>query len=312
MNALSVILDTDPGVDDALAIMLALSSPEVDVLGVSVVSGNVSLDLGTENALKVLGLMGRTDVRVYRGADRPLVRDPVYADEVHGWTGLGQAVLPDPGTTSAGDGVAFLVETLSDRPGEVTLIAVGPLTNLALAEQQSPGVLQKARQVIVMGGAIREPGNVTPTAEFNFFADPEAARFVIRSGAQFVLVPLDATHQVMLSRELLEGQVAPRGTPKARFLMDAVQDVLRYAEQTGGRQGVYLHDPLAVGLAISPALFEVEAMRVDVETAGELTAGQVVADLREVGRDRRSGYDVECVVGVDSDRFLRLFLERVL
>ena len=312
MSILSVILDTDPGVDDALAMMLALSSPELEVLGVSVVSGNVPLATGTENALKVLGLMGRTDIGVYVGADRPLVRDPVYAEEVHGNTGLGQARLPDPGVAVAGDGVAFLVETLTDRPGEVMLIAVGPLTNLALAEQQSPGVLQKAKQVIVMGGAIQEPGNATPTAEFNFYADPDAARGVIQSGAQVMLVPLDVTHQVILGREMLENEVAPKNTDRSRFLMDAVQDTLRFAEQTGGREGIYLHDPLAVGVAVAPELFEVETMRLDVETQGELTAGQVVADLREIREERQQGRKVHCTIRVDCERFLGLFLKRVL
>ena len=174
-----VILDADPGVDDALAMMLALGSRELEVLGICTVCGNVPMEVGTGNALKLLALLNRDDVPVYAGACRPLKRKAVYATEVHGKGGLGDAVLPPAGRPSSGDAVAFIVDTLSARPGRVTLIAVGPLTNLALAESRSPGVLKKAREVCVMGGAIDEPGNVTPAAEFNFFADPDAARQVV-------------------------------------------------------------------------------------------------------------------------------------
>ena len=215
--------------------------------------------MGTQNALRVLGLLDRTDAPVYPGADRPLVRDPVYATEVHGPEGLGEAVLPDPDVPPAGDGVGFLVETLSARPGEVTLIAVGPLTNLALAEQRVPGVLCEARQVIVMGGAIKEPGNSTPTAEFNFYADPDAAGQVVRSGAPLTLMTLDVTRRVGLDVEGIQHRVAPLGTPKARFVEAAVQSAIAYTKRVYGYAGIYLHDPLAVGLAIDPSLFKLGA-----------------------------------------------------
>ncbi len=313
MDARPAILDMDPGVDDALAMMLALASPELEVLGISTVNGNVPLQVGTRNALRVLGLLERTGVPVFAGSDRPLVRDPVYATEVHGPEGLGETSLPDPDARPAGDGVAFLTETLSARPGEVVLIAVGPLTNLALAEQRAPGLLRRARQVVVMGGAIEAAGNATPTAEFNFFADPEAARQVVRSGAPLVLAPLDVTRQVGLNKEQIKKRVVPLETERSQFVEAAVRTAVAYSEQNGGYAGIYLHDPLAVGLAIAPELFRVEPVLLDVETAGELTAGQVVADRRPgVPKPKRKGFRVACAVEVEAERFLDLFLERAL
>ena len=311
-----VILDTDPGVDDALAMMLAVRSPELDVMGICTVSGNVPLDVGTRNARGVLQLLGQAEIPVFAGAERPLKRDPVFATHVHGKGGMGQAALPErDGNQQAGRGthaVDFLVQTLSDRPGEVVVIAVGPLTNLALAEQRSPGVLQKAKQVIAMGGAIAEPGNATPVAEFNFYADPHAARRVIHSGAELVIAPLDATHQVMLREVDIEERIAPLNTAMAQFVVDATRDVRALYRRIGREPVVYLHDPLAVGAAVAAELMAVETVYVDVETSGDLTLGQVVADRREAPAKGRLGTPVDCVMHVRSDAFLSLFLSRVL
>ena len=304
-----MILDADPGVDDALAMMLALGSPELAVLGVCTVSGNVPLDIGTGNALKVLALLERNDVPVYPGAGRPLRREAVYATEVHGPRGLGDAALPLPGRSPSGDAVSFIVETLSNRPGEVTLIAVGPLTNLALAEAQSPGVLKKAREVCVMGGAVDEPGNVTPAAEFNFFADPHAARQVMRSGASITLAPLDVTHRVALEASHLAGIPA---TPAGRFVKDAVRPAMEHSLRVQNRCHFYLHDPLAVGLAIDPSLFCIKTVYADVETEGDLTSGQVVVDRRPFSRDEyRKGLPVRYALDVGADRFLASFFSRI-
>ena len=204
MPATPLIMDVDTGVDDALALLLALSSPEVELVGVSTVAGNVPLQRTTDNTLRLLQWAGRDDVPVYAGAGRPLVRDAVAADDVHGATGLGAAHLPEASTSPAGDGVEFLLNTLQARPGAVTLVATGPLTNLARAEAQVPGVLRQARQVIIMGGAVQVPGNITPTAEFNFYADPHAARQVLASEAEMVLVGLDVTEQIWLEQATLQ------------------------------------------------------------------------------------------------------------
>ena len=310
-----VILDTDPGVDDALAMMLALRSPELDVVGICTVSGNVPLDVGTRNARGVLHLLSRMDVPVFAGADRPLKRDPVVATHVHGKTGMGRAVLPEldanPQPGRGVHAVDFLVQTLSDQPGEVIVIAIGPLTNLALAEQRVPGVLQKAKQVIAMGGAIAEPGNVTPVAEFNFYADPHAARRVIHSGAALIIAPLDATHRVVLRESDIENHIAPLNTARSQFVVDATRDMRARYRQIDREPIVYLHDPLAVGAAIAPDLMAIETVDVDVETSGDLTLGQVVADRRDTPAKGRLGTPVDCVMHAQAKAFLSLFLSRI-
>ena len=311
MNKQPIILDTDPGVDDALAIMLALGSPELDVLGICTVSGNVPLSTGTRNAQGLLQLLDRTEIPVYTGADSPLKRDPVFATEVHGESGMGQAVLPEPALDVHGNAVDFLVQTLSDQPGEITVIAVGPLTNLALAEQRQPGTLQKAKQVIVMGGAIAETGNSTPVAEFNFYADPHAAQIVVHSDAALLIVPLDATRQVMFSESDIENQIAPLKTVASQFVVNAVQNIIALYRQLGREPIVYLHDPLAVGAAIAPELLRSETLYIDIETSGDLTLGQVVTDRRGLPPPWRLGKLVNCAMHVNAEAFLSLFLTRV-
>lgn len=302
-------MDVDTGVDDALALLLALSSPEVELIGVSTVAGNVPLHQTTDNTLRLLQWAGRADVPVYAGAERPLVRDAVAADDVHGATGLGAAQLPEARTSSAGDGVEFLLSTLQARPGEVTLVATGPLTNLARAEARAPGVLRQARQVVIMGGAVRVPGNITPTAEFNFYADPHAAHQVLASAAELVLVGLDVTEQVWLAQTTLQ---ACTGT-HAAFCRAACEPVIAFESAHYGFAGMHVHDPVALGAALWPQLFHTQQLWVDVETTGELTAGQVVVDQRALASDQeRLGRPVACAVEVDQVRFLELFTERVL
>lgn len=311
LNTQPIILDTDPGVDDALAIMLALGSPELDVIGICTVSGNVPLNTGTRNAQGLLQLLDRTEIPVFAGADQPLKRDAVFATEVHGETGMGQAVLPEPSRDVKGDAVEFLVQTLSDQPGEITIIAVGPLTNLALAEQRQPGTLQKAKQVIIMGGAIAATGNSTPVAEFNFYADPHAAHTVVHSGAALLIVPLDATRQVKLSETDIENKIAPLKTVASQFVVDAVQNVIALYRQLGREPIVYLHDPLAVGAAIAPELLRAETLYIDIETTGNLTLGQVVTDRRGLPSPYRLGKPVNCAMHVNAEAFLSLFLKRI-
>ena len=311
MTTQPTILDTDPGVDDALAIMLALGSPELDVMGICTVSGNVPLNTGTRNAQGLLQLLDRTEIPVFAGADQPLKRDPVFATEVHGESGMGQAVLPEPSQEVKGNAVDFLVQTLSDQPGEITIIAVGPLTNLALAEQCQPGILQKAKQVIVMGGTIAETGNSTPVAEFNFYADPHAAQIVVHSGAALLIVPLDATRQVVLSETDIENQIAPLKTVASQFVVDAVQNVFALYRQLGREPIVYLHDPLAAGAAIAPELLQSETLYIDIETSGDLTMGQLVTDRRGLPPPYRLGKPVNCAMHVKAEAFLSLFLKRV-
>ena len=302
-------MDVDTGVDDALALLLALTSPEVELVGVCTVAGNVPLERTTDNTLRLLQWAGRADVPVYAGAERPLVRSAVAAADVHGVTGLGAAQLPEARTAPAGDGVEFMLSTLQARPGEVTLVATGPLTNLAYAESRVPGVLRRARQVVVMGGAVGVPGNITPTAEFNFYADPHAAHQVLASEAELVLVGLDVTEQVVLEQDVLR---TCQGVCAA-FCRAACAPVMALGAELYGLTGIHLHDPVALGVALWPQLFRTQQLWVDVETAGELTAGQVVVDQRPLVDDQhRRGQLVTCAVDVEQARFLELFTERVL
>ena len=302
-------MDVDTGVDDALALLLALSSPEVELVGVSTVAGNVPLQRTTDNTLRLLQWAGRADVPVYAGAERPLVRDAVAADDVHGATGLGAAQLPKARTSPAGDAVEFLLRILQARPGEVILVATGPLTNLAQAETQVPGVLRQARQVVIMGGAVRVPGNITPAAEFNFYADPHAARQVLASEAELVLVGLDVTDQVWLKQADLQACTGPY----AAFCRAACEPVIAFESAHYGFAGMHVHDPVALGAALWPQLFHTQQLWVDVETTGELTAGQVVVDQRALASDQeRLGQPVACAMDVEQARFLELFTERVL
>ena len=309
MPATPLIMDVDTGVDDALALLLALASPEVELVGVSTVAGNVPLHRTTDNTLRLLQWAGRDDVPVYAGAERPLVRDAVAADDVHGATGLGAAHLPEARTSPAGDGVEFLLSSLQTRPGEMTLVATGPLTNLARAEARVPGVLRQARQVVLMGGAVRVPGNITPTAEFNFYADPHAARQVLASGAELILVGLDVTDQVWLKQVDLQACTGAY----AAFCRAACEPVIAFESAHYGFAGMHVHDPVALGAALWPQLFRTQQLWVDVETSGELTVGQVVVDQRALASDQeRLGRPVTCAVEVDQARFLALFTERVL
>lgn len=309
-----VILDMDPGVDDALAILLALKSPELKVVGLTTVNGNVALRHGARNALRVLKLAGRADIPVHAGASRPLVRSPIHAEMVHGQDGLGDVGVPDAGReVDSEDAVGFLSRMLLAEPGEVTLIATGPLTNLALAERQTPGILKKAREVIVMGGAVREQGNATPTGEFNFVTDPHAAREVLRSGANLTIVPLDVTHRCLLTETAFQKRIAPLKSPISDFVIRTTALCRAYMKRSEGIEGFHLHDPLAVGVGIDPSFCAMEAMRLDVETEGTLTAGQVVADRRRyLDGGRLNGSDVRVCVGVNRRRFVAFFLERVL
>lgn len=302
-----VIMDVDPGVDDALALILAAHHPTLDLLGVSVVCGNVELQQAATNALKVLKLVGRDDVPVFTGAGAPLVRPLEGAEDVHGEGGLGGAELEESDALPAGDSVSFLVDSLHKRPGQVTLVATGPLTNLALAEKQAPGTLEMARRVVVMGGSLAAPGNVTPTAEYNFYADPHAAKQVLQASANLTLVPLDVTSKVFLVPDDLANSAT---SAVGRFGARAAAKVIEFEQRTSGRALMHLHDPLALALAAEPELCRVESRWLDVETSGELTSGQVVDDRRPL--QALSGRAIDCAVEVDAERFLNLFRRLVL
>ena len=308
-----IILDVDMGVDDALAIMLALQSPEVELLGISTVFGNVPLNQATRNALQVLELMGRDDIPVYVGAGEPLIRKLVHAEAVHGESGLGDAVLPDPEMLPAGNALDFLIEGIQARPGEVIVVATGPLTNLALVEKKQPGILDQARRVLVMGGALAEAGNITPVSEFNSFADPHAFHQLIKAETNMLLIPLDVTHQLGLAAETIEARLAGRDDAIARFIRESTRTVIAFEQEHYNYAGVHLHDPAAVALGIDSSLCGMETLVLDVETMGDLTTGQVVVDRRPFSdEEERQGYPVDCAMKVDVDRLMHMFEHRVL
>lgn len=306
--ALPIILDADPGIDDALAILLACASPELDLRAVTVVCGNCATAQGAVNARAVLALSGRGDIPVAAGADRPLVRPLVTALETHGPRGLGYARLPPPSQPLAPcHGVELLLELVRRQPGELTLVATGPLTNLALALRLEPRLPTLLRDCIIMGGALGVPGNVTPVAEFNFAVDPHAAQIVLSSGLKPLLVPLDVTHRALCT-EAHVAEIQAAGGPVAAFVGAATRFYLRFHSTYDRVRGCYIHDALALALAFAPDLVTTRDVFVAVEMAGDLTAGQAVADF--AGRSGRPP-TVRAAVEVDAPRFLALFVARL-
>ncbi len=303
-----IVIDTDMGVDDALAIVLALHSPELELMGITTVAGNVPLEQGTRNALQVLELLGRDEIPVYMGAAAPLEREPVDAQAVHGIQGLGNAELPEPQMLPAGQAVDFLISEIQTRPGELVVVAIGPLTNLVLAEQKSPGILNCARRVVAMGGALWTKGNITATSEFNSYADPHALRYLIQAKINLTLVPLDITQKLgLLERDITEA-VKGRSDALGQFIQASASAVIAYEKEHADFAGMHLHDPAAAALVIDPSLCKIKTLWLDVDTSGETTAGQIV--VSEDGE--QGGFAVDCVVEVDVDRFMQMFKHRVL
>ncbi len=304
-----IIIDTDPGQDDAVAILMALASPELEVVGITTVAGNVPQPLVTENALRLVELAGRPDVPVYAGARRPLLRPLVTAEEVHGPTGLDGADLPPPRTAPAdGHAVDFIVEACRRAEGEgITLCPIGPLTNLALALVKEPDIVEGIREIVVMGGASFEGGNTTPPAEFNIYVDPHAAHVVFTSGVPITLMPLDVTHRALVVPDQLE-RIRGLGTRVG----DAVAGMLDYYERHDvekyGIEGAPLHDPCVIAYLLEPAIFTGKACHVAVETSSELTMGTTVVDWWGVG-----GGTPNAVVmrDVDADEFFELVIDRL-
>nr|WP_111298069.1 nucleoside hydrolase [Paracoccus saliphilus] len=277
--AQKIIIDTDPGQDDAVAILLALASPELEVLGLVAVAGNVPLALTEVNARKIIELSGRTDVPVFAGCDRPLARDLVTAEHVHGKTGLDGIELPVPTLPlQAQHGVDFIIDTLRREPaGSVTLVPIGPLTNIAEAFRRAPDIIARVQRIVLMGGAYFEVGNITPAAEFNIYVDPEAAAEVFASGVPLVVMPLDVTHKALTSREWVEAMRALPGRcgPAVAGWTDFFE---RFDTAKYGSLGAPLHDPCTIAWLLQPDLFQGREINVEIETQGRWTTGMTVAD----------------------------------
>jgi purine nucleosidase len=274
----SIIIDCDPGQDDAIALLLALASPELEVLGITTVAGNVPLRLTSLNARKVRELAGRGEVPVLAGADRPLKRALVTAEEVFGASGLEGAALPEPSLPlDARHAADFIVETVMARPaGTVTLVPVAPLTNIAQALAKEPLLARRLKGIVLMGGAIGL-GNTTPAAEFNVYVDPHAADIVFRSGAKLAMLGLDVTHQAITAPRRVEA-IRALGTPVARTVAAWLDYYNRHDSDRYGSEGGPLHDPCAVGYLLWPELFQGRFRHVAVETEGALTLGRTVVE----------------------------------
>jgi inosine-uridine nucleoside N-ribohydrolase len=301
-----IIIDCDPGHDDAIALLLALASPEVELLGVTTVAGNATLERTTDNALRVLDLVGRADVPVAAGADRPLVRPRVVAEHVHGASGLDGPVLPPASRQPlAQHAVDFLAEQLLVAPGPVTLVPTGPLTNVALLLARHPRAVERIESVVLMGGAIAE-GNMTPAAEFNIWFDPEAAARVFASGLDVTMVGLDVTHQALLTPERADRLRA--ASPVGRFVAELVDYFARFHRDTYGWAGAPIHDAVALAHILCGDLLTTLHRHVAIECASDLCRGRTVVD-----RWQRTGQPANAYVAVDidADRFLDLLEQRV-
>jgi purine nucleosidase len=243
-----ILLDTDPGIDDSLAILLALASPEISLEGLSIVHGNCSLEQATTNALSILELANASHIPVAVGCELPLVQPSLLAPETHGNTGLGYAKLPGPRTKpQVQHGCDFLIERIMSAPGEVTLVAIGPLTNVALAIRQEPRIVQSLKELIIMGGAIRYEGNTTALAEFNTYADPHAAHIVYHAGIPTTLVPLDVTYQCVLTQGDVD-RLLRLDSPLTRFIADATRFYMEFHDEYQGVQGCVINDPARAGV----------------------------------------------------------------
>lgn len=279
-----IIIDTDPGQDDAVAILLALASPEdFDVIGVVAVAGNVGLHHNATNARKIVELAGRSDVPVYAGCARPMRRTLVTAEHVHGDTGLNGPELPAPKIElQPQHGVDYIIDTLMNaEPKTITLCTLGPLTNIGMALVKEPKIAERVAEIVMMGGAYFEVGNITPAAEFNIYVDPEAADIVFKSGIKITVLPLDVTHQIQSTPARLNA-IKALGNRSGQ----AVYDMLSFSEgfdlKKYGWEGAPLHDPTVIAYLIDPSLFEGRVCNVSIETSSELTVGMTVTDYWHV------------------------------
>ena len=301
-----IIHDCDPGHDDAIALMLALASPELEVLGVTTVSGNQALEKTTANAIRVLDHLGNTTLPVAAGASRPLVREPVAAALVHGESGLDGPDLPPPQRPPAEEhAIDWIARTVREHPVPVTLVPTGPLTNVALLLARYPELEARIGRVVLMGGAIGE-GNVTPAAEFNVWADPEAARRVFSSSLAITMVGLDVTHRALITQAHVERLVGAGSA--GRLAADLFGFYGQHHRRHYGWEGSPVHDAVAVAHVIDGSLLETRRCGVRIDTGPELSRGRTYADLWG-----SAGWEPNCevAVGIDSERFLELLVERI-
>jgi purine nucleosidase len=305
-----IILDTDPGADDALAILLMLASPEIKLEALTTVQGNVNLEKTTRNALALLEFLNASHIPVAKGCSTPLIKPPhgEQGEEVHGKSGLGQAVLPEPKSkVIETHAVDYLIERFLAEPGELTLFAIGPLTNVALAIRKEPKFAQAVKELVIMGGAVRSGGNITPLAEFNIHEDPHAAHIVFNSGIPITLIPLDVTYQCLLTSTDLE-RLNRIDSPIAKFVRDVTADYMEFYLKYEGFNGCALHDPLTVAAIIAPELLSIENHYVNVDISGGVSTGKTYADFMKV---TKKPANIKIALNVKGREFVELFIKRM-
>jgi purine nucleosidase len=305
-----IIIDTDPGQDDAMAILLALGSPEeLDLLGITCVAGNVPLALTQKNARITCEAAGHRNVPVYAGCAAPLERPLVTAEHVHGKTGLDGPDLWEPSMPLAeGHAVDFIIETLRrEAPGTVTLATLGPLTNIGAAFRKAPDIAERVQEVVMMGGAYFEVGNITPAAEFNIYVDPEAAETLFKSGVPITVMPLDVTHRALASKPRIEAFRA-LNSKVGTFAAEMLDFFERFDVEKYGSEGGPLHDPCVIAYLISPDLFSGKHVNVEIEVQSDLTRGMTVADWWRVTSRTPNAMFMD---QVDADGFFSLLTERL-
>jgi len=316
-----ILIDTDPGVDDALALIYAFKSPDIKVEAITTVSGNVDLETTSRNLLKILNLMDLSEFPIIaKGEAQPLIKQPVDAEDVHGKDGLGNIseILHLAGTLKYAtadcpftdqSAVALLLEMVDYYPDDLIIVALGPLTNLSKAIQKDLTRFRKVHSLYLMGGVFTEYGNITTNAEFNVFVDPHAAHEVFNSGVPIHIAPLDVTHQVKLTGDRIQTEVLGREDLISHFITDSTQAVMQFYQENVGFYGFHIHDALPIGMLNHPELFKSVETHVQVETEGELTSGMTVADLR---KQTVIDPNAKVYVEVDADSFLDLFFKTIL
>jgi purine nucleosidase len=310
MAARPIIIDCDPGQDDAINLLLAMSSPDaVEILGITAVAGNVPLELTQRNARLMCDLAGRADIPVFAGCSRPMVRELVTAENVHGRSGIDGMTITEPQCPlQRKHAVDFIVHTLCKADEEsISLVPTGPLTNIAMALVKEPRIAGKIREIVLMGGAMREAGNHSPSAEFNILVDPHAAQVVLRCGRPITMMGLDVTHQVLCSRERV-ARIAAIDTPAAAATAGMLSFFSRHDTEKYKVDGAPLHDPCTIAYLLQPELFEGKQCNIEVELASELTIGNTAVDFWGVsGRPRNARW----IHSVDADGFFDLLNDRL-
>ena len=309
MNPKRIIIDTDPGVDDALTFLLALASPEIKLEALTTVHGNTNVDNTTRNALAVLELLNAADIPVAKGCSLPLLV-PLHksGDAVHGTSGIGNSNLPEPKAKPVDlHAVDYLIERVLAEPNEISIFPIGPLTNIALAIRKEPRFAKAVKELVIMGGSLRAGGNITPAAEFNIHADPHAAHIVFHAGIPITLIPLDVTYKCLLTSVDVE-RLNQIDSPIARFVRDATAVYMEFYKNYEGFNGCALHDPLTLATIIAPELLTFEDHYVDVDISGGISMGGTLADFMKVAKKPAN---VKVALNVRGREFVELFLERM-